>query len=233
MNFSFLAGMGATDFINATFPWILSCFTIWTFFLAGDQNRHTWRVGLVSQVFWMTWIYTTGSWGLIPGNVGLTIVFIRNELKRLRELAASQQASAIPGNASTIPFVMIPVAGKGVLLVRRDIDPDVKLSFPGGGVHREGETWQEAAIREVYSDTGLAIRNLRIVDMVTIGGKQNLLFAESDPIEIADGRRFAHGDHVREVIIAADPRELSSPNHTEQMQAFFRRHLGVPRKVAA
>jgi len=233
MNTSLLLDMSVTDIINATFPWILSCFTIWTFFLAGDQNRHTWRVGLVSQLFCMTCIYTTGSWGLIPGNVGLTIVFIRNELKRLRELAAAE-APAAPGNAPTIPFVMIPVAGKGVLLVRRDIGSEAgMLSFPGGGLHREGETWQEAATRAVGSETGLAVRNLRIVDMVTIGGKQNILFVESDPIEIADGRSFAHGNDVREVIIASDPRELCSPIHTEQMQAFFRRHLGVPRKVAA
>jgi len=127
-------------------------------------------------------------------------------------------------NPPTVAVVMVPVVGRGVLLIRRGIPPHVgKLALPGG-YHVEGEAWQEAAAREVLEETGVAISNLRIVDLVTVNGKQNLAFAECDPVVIPEGTELEHDEEVLEVITAYEPIELCFETHTQQLKAFFERH---------
>ena len=62
-------------------PWIMSAITIYMTVLAGNVHRHAWAVGLFNQALWLTWIVMTGTWGLIPMNVALWIVYARNHLK--------------------------------------------------------------------------------------------------------------------------------------------------------
>ena len=62
-------------------PWILSGLTIWTAFLAGNKNRNAWAVGFASQGLWLAWIVASGTWGMIPGNIALWVVYARNHFK--------------------------------------------------------------------------------------------------------------------------------------------------------
>lgn len=67
--------------IEQHLPWLLSAITIYTMFLAGDRNRHTWAVGLANQAFWLIWIIASASWGLLPMNFALWVVYGRNHIK--------------------------------------------------------------------------------------------------------------------------------------------------------
>jgi hypothetical protein len=49
--------------------------------LAGNKNRHAWAIGLANQALWLIWIVASESWGLIPMNAALWIVYARNHLK--------------------------------------------------------------------------------------------------------------------------------------------------------
>lgn len=62
-------------------PYILSAITIWMFLLAGNKTKWTWLVGLANQGLWLTWIIISSTWGLLPMNVALWIVYARNHLK--------------------------------------------------------------------------------------------------------------------------------------------------------
>ena len=73
--------MGLRDMIATGLPWLLSASTIYTMFLAGNKNRHTWAVALVSQTLWLVWIVASATWGLIPGHLCLWAVYVRNHLK--------------------------------------------------------------------------------------------------------------------------------------------------------
>lgn len=75
------------DFIVSYLPWLLSAITIYTMILAGNKRRGAWVVGLVNQLLWAIWIVLSGSWGLIPMNAALWIVYIRNYLKWTEEEA--------------------------------------------------------------------------------------------------------------------------------------------------
>ncbi len=59
-------------------------------------------------------------------------------------------------------------SSKGILLVRRDKDPGKGLwSIPGGGVE-VGETQEDALIREIYEETGVRCRIIRLVSTADI-----------------------------------------------------------------
>jgi hypothetical protein len=59
-------------------PWLLSAITIWMNVLAGNKHKSAWAVGLVNQALWLVWIISTGTWGLLPMNFALWIVYGRN-----------------------------------------------------------------------------------------------------------------------------------------------------------
>lgn len=127
-------------------------------------------------------------------------------------------------NPPTVTVVMVPVAGRGIILVRRAHQPGRgQLALPGG-FQVENETWQEAAAREVFEETGLTISNLRIIDLVTVHGKRNLAFAECDPVVIQEDHVFVHDHEVEEVIVTNKPVELCFQTHNDQIKAFFERH---------
>jgi len=62
-------------------PYILSALTILMFFLAGNKNKYTWMVGLFNQMLWLMWIILSGTWGLLPMNIALWIIYFRNHIK--------------------------------------------------------------------------------------------------------------------------------------------------------
>ena len=62
-------------------PWLLSTITIWMMLLAGNLHKSAWLVGLCNQCLWMLWIWATETWGLIPLNLALWVVYARNYLK--------------------------------------------------------------------------------------------------------------------------------------------------------
>lgn len=74
------------EIIRDYLPWLLSAITIWMTLLAGNVHRSAWLVVIGNQALWLVWIVATGTWGLIPLNVALWIVYGRNHLKWSRTL---------------------------------------------------------------------------------------------------------------------------------------------------
>jgi hypothetical protein len=70
-----------SDAIRDYLPWLLSAITIWMTLLAGNIHRSAWLVGLGNQALWLVWIVATGTWGLLPLNLALWIVYGRNHVK--------------------------------------------------------------------------------------------------------------------------------------------------------
>lgn len=59
-------------------PWLLSCITIYHSVLAGNKNRAAWAVALFNQALWSTWVVVSETWGFVPLNIALWIVYARN-----------------------------------------------------------------------------------------------------------------------------------------------------------
>lgn len=62
-------------------PYILSVITIYMTVLAGNKTHWAWIVGLFNQLLWLVWIVLSATWGLLPMNLALWIVYGRNHLK--------------------------------------------------------------------------------------------------------------------------------------------------------
>lgn len=70
-----------TEVIRLYLPWLLSAITIYMTVLAGNKHRNAWLFGLANQALWLVWILTTSTYGLLPMNAALWIVYARNHLK--------------------------------------------------------------------------------------------------------------------------------------------------------
>ena len=77
------------EFTKDYLPWLLSTITIWMTLLAGNKHPKAWLVGLGNQLLWLIWIVCAGSWGLLPMNIALWIVYGRNHFKWSRSLPAN------------------------------------------------------------------------------------------------------------------------------------------------
>lgn len=66
------------DSLVSCMPWLLSMLTITMNIMAGNKHKHTWLLGLFLQILWLTWIILSETWGLIPLNVCLWIIYTRN-----------------------------------------------------------------------------------------------------------------------------------------------------------
>lgn len=62
-------------------PYVLSAITIYSMLLAGNKKRGAWAWGLLNQCLWLVWIILSASWGLLPMNIALWVVYGRNYLK--------------------------------------------------------------------------------------------------------------------------------------------------------
>lgn len=62
-------------------PWFLSANTLYFTFLAGNKKRGAWLLALIGQLFWLIWIIASKSWGLLPMNIGMWVMYGRNYIK--------------------------------------------------------------------------------------------------------------------------------------------------------
>lgn len=78
---SLISAVPGRLFIVENLPWVLSSITIWMTILTGEKNKYTWALGLFGQVLWSVWILLGMTWGLVPLNLTLWVLYYRNHLK--------------------------------------------------------------------------------------------------------------------------------------------------------
>jgi len=131
-------------------------------------------------------------------------------------------------NPLPVAFVLLPVhradGGRGLILIRRDIEPfRGELALPGGFIET-GESWREAAVRELREETGLDAEpgEVRLFDVhSSFNGFSLLIFgllpsraAESPPAP-------SRTEESIEWLVRDEPIELCFPTHTAAMARFF------------
>jgi ADP-ribose pyrophosphatase YjhB (NUDIX family) len=137
-------------------------------------------------------------------------------------------------NPLPVGILLLPVA-RGLVVIRRGIEPEKgRLALPGGYIG-VGETWQEAIARELFEETGIrigpaGIREYRVLTSPAHGGLI-LVFGLARRARLADLPPFVPTDETTERVILQGPEELAFPAHTQVVREYFgrRRHAHRPR----
>lgn len=131
-------------------------------------------------------------------------------------------------NPLPVAVVLLPVDG-GLLCIRRGIEPAVgQLCLPGGFMDL-GETWEEAAARELWEEAGIRIepRELELFRVFSSRHQPYLLiFGRARERHERELPPFAANDEATERTIVRGPVELAFPLHSRAMREFFANREG-------
>ncbi|WP_344082945.1 NUDIX domain-containing protein [Luedemannella helvata] len=124
--------------------------------------------------------------------------------------------------------VSYPDGVVGVVAVRRDIEPfRGQLALPGGFIET-GESWQQAAVRELREETGLeaSAEDVRLFEVhSSFNGRTLLVFGVLPARPAAGLPESAPTEEATEWVVLTSAQELAFPTHTETMADFFTSHL--------
>ena len=126
-------------------------------------------------------------------------------------------------NPLPVSVVLLPV-DDGLLVVRRNIAPQIgQLALPGGYINR-GESWQQAGARELLEETGIVIqpedlREFRVKSAPT--GTTLLVFGVAPAMRSQDLPPFLPNEETQDVDVLTAPQELAFSTHTETVQEYF------------
>ncbi len=128
-------------------------------------------------------------------------------------------------NPLPVAMVLFPVMtgdGTGLVVVRRDIEPARgELALPGGFIET-GETWQEAAVRELREETGIPAEagRVRLFDVISTAATINI-FALLPARHADDLPAPAPTDETIEWLVITRPRELAFTTSTTAVARYF------------
>lgn len=121
--------------------------------------------------------------------------------------------------------VLIAPVGDGVLCVRRGIEPRKgQVALPGGFIG-VGESWQAAAARELFEETGVTVDPASVGDFITRSAPDGtvLVFGVAPPLDPGVVEGFVANEETSELVIAREAMTLAFPLHTEALSRWFAR----------
>jgi len=130
-------------------------------------------------------------------------------------------------NPLPVALVLVPVdfgngSRPGLIAVRRDIEPGRgELCLPGGFIEF-GETWEVAAARELWEETGLHADpgEITLFDVASTG-HHVLIFGTVPAREAASLPPSAPTNESTEWVILEQATEVAFPTHTDAIARFF------------
>lgn len=128
-------------------------------------------------------------------------------------------------NPLPVAVVLVPVEGKGLLLIRRGIEPRRgQLALPGGFIG-VGESWQQAGAREVLEETGAVLDPdaITLFDARSAPDGTLLVFGLAPPLAAGDVPDTPPDDdtETEEIFVAREPVPLAFPLHTQAAAKFW------------
>jgi ADP-ribose pyrophosphatase YjhB (NUDIX family) len=127
-------------------------------------------------------------------------------------------------NPLPVAVLLLPVDGN-LLAVRRGIEPHRgKLALPGGYINL-GESWQEAAARELFEETNIRIDPAKVRDFRVLSAPDGtvLVFGQAEEIQAERLPDFRPTDETSERLLISGPEDLAFPLHAGVVTEFFSR----------
>ncbi|MBX3471427.1 MAG: NUDIX domain-containing protein [Planctomycetes bacterium] len=128
-------------------------------------------------------------------------------------------------NPVPVAVLLLPV-DDGLLMIRRGVEPARgKLALPGGYVDL-GESWQEAAARELREETGVEVAAQDVRHVATHSppdGRTVLIFGRAARRAARSLGPLRPGPEALEVVVATSSDDVAFPLHAQVIDAFFAR----------
>jgi ADP-ribose pyrophosphatase YjhB (NUDIX family) len=126
-------------------------------------------------------------------------------------------------NPLPVAVLVLPVEGGRVLVVRRAVEPRRgELALPGGFIDL-GESWQEAAVRELREETGVVVDagEVRLFDVISAPDGTLLVFGVGPRVAADALPPVVATAETSEWLLIDGPRELAFSLHTRVVAAYF------------
>ncbi|HXE96535.1 MAG TPA: NUDIX domain-containing protein [Dongiaceae bacterium] len=124
-------------------------------------------------------------------------------------------------NPIPVVILLVPV-GTGLVVTRRNIEPQKGTLVLPGGYLDLGETWQEGAVRELYEETGIQIPASKIRLYDVSNGLDNTLvicgLAQKQPRSCL--KPFS-SEETQEIALIEEPIDLGFPLHNLLVRRYF------------
>jgi 8-oxo-dGTP diphosphatase len=130
-------------------------------------------------------------------------------------------------NPLPVAVALLPVdttdSRRGLVVVRRDIEPGRgQLGLPGGFIEF-GESWRQAAVRELVEETGITADadDVRLFDVHSTASGMVLVFGVLPARAYADLPPVIATEEATEWLVLTEATRLAFPTHTQAMQDYF------------
>ncbi|NWJ48200.1 MAG: NUDIX domain-containing protein [Chloroflexi bacterium] len=125
-------------------------------------------------------------------------------------------------NPIPVAVTLLPI-DSGLLVVRRGIEPKKGLwALPGGFIDL-GESWQQAAARELLEETGVTVDSAELENFKVLSAPDGtvLIFALAKLRTLADLPPFRLSAESTEIKILEKPEPLAFSLHEQVMNEYF------------
>jgi ADP-ribose pyrophosphatase YjhB (NUDIX family) len=128
-------------------------------------------------------------------------------------------------NPLPVAVLLLPLEPLGLLVIERGIEPRLgQLALPGGYVDWGGESWQQAAARELREEAQVEVdpTGIRVFDVLSAPDGTILIFGQARPMPRAALPPFTPTNETRARRVIDGPQPMAFPLHTQVVEAFFR-----------